>query len=156
MKILSVEVLDQQASTSLRRGARLARREEAEYFRKADPAQLLQQDISQIRMSANRQSSEPVESPLPPVASQLVGKYEKHDEIALLLFAREKRGPVLVQFAGEPSKAGEGRLRQAAKARNFTVRFFRLTGGWAILEVHPPVDPEEFDGNFLKRLGVQL
>jgi hypothetical protein len=156
MGILSVEVLDQHAVTDLRRAARLARQEMHKYLRMADPILLLQQDISHFQARATLlENSVGAESPLPPVASHLVGKYEENADIALLLFAREKGRPVLVEFSGEPSKAGEGRLRQAAKSRNLKLRFFRLTGRWAIVEVHPSLDPAELDADFLKSVGVQ-
>lgn len=139
MKILSVEVIDQQASTNLQRGARLARREEDKYLRTADSIKLLHEDISNFRVrAALPENSAGAESPLPPVASHLVGKYEENADIALVFFAREEGRPVLVEFSGQPSKAGEGRLRHAAKRRNLKLRFFRLTGGWAIIEAQPP------------------
>lgn len=156
MKILSVEILDHEASARLRRDARRTGRAYTKYMVTHSLVTVLNSEISEIRATINPvHNFGSMASPLPSVTSHLVGKYEDHDDVALLFFAREQCRPVLVQFSCEPSKAGVGRLRQAAKSRKFTLRFFRLEGRWVIVEVHSPVNPAEFDANFLKGIGAQ-
>jgi hypothetical protein len=105
--------------------------------RSCDPVTLLHLDISACRAQINIfQDTAWGEPQFPPVANELIGYNEENDDIALLRFAREKGNPVLVEFSGELSKAGERRLRQAAQWRNFKLRLFRLIDGWAIIEVH--------------------
>jgi hypothetical protein len=129
MNLVGVEVLDEGASKRLRRDARHARRKRRRYLLRANPVELLWRGISEFQSRSDFQNMEAPESPLPPVADHLVGRFEKHTDIALLFFAREKACPVLVQFSAGPSKAAEARLRQAAKSRSLKLRFFRLIEG---------------------------
>jgi hypothetical protein len=110
---------------------------------------------SEFQSRSDFQNMEAPESPLPPVANHLVGRFEKHTDIPLLFFAREKACPVLVQFSAGPSKAAEARLRQAAKSRSLKLRFSRLIDRLAIVEVSPPLSSEELDSNVLRSLGVR-
>ena len=160
MKVVSVEVLSEEAATNLRRQARRQRREERERamgMTRRDVINLFDIGLSAFRAHVALFKNTPaVESPLPPVAEEDVGKYEKPETIALLHFARTNGWrPMLVEFDCKPSKAFEDRLRQAAKIRNFKLHFFRLTGGWVALEVHPKEIPGGLDENFLKSLGVK-
>jgi hypothetical protein len=156
MKILSVEVLDDEAVTRLRREARRERRERHNYLMSYDPSTLLQMDISEFGSQINIfQDTKSVEAQFPVVANTLIRNYAENDDGALVLFAGEKGKPVLVEFFGEPSKTGVERLRQAAKTLNLEFSFFRLTGGWAIVEARPRQTPEEFNADIMKDLGIR-
>lgn len=157
MKVRSVEVLDVGALAILRRDARRKRREDSKLAGKKTIIEALYQDLSSLSVPADlRQDNSAMESPLPPVAEDQVGKYEEPDAVALLLFARASGGkPVLVEFDVEPSKAYEERLRQAAKVRSFTLHFYRLTDRWAAVEVHPKETPDASDASVLRSLGVR-
>jgi hypothetical protein len=156
MKILSVEVLDDEAVTRLRREARRERRECDNYLMSCDPSTLLQQGISAFRSQINIfQGSKSVEPQFQPVADPRIRNTAEYDDDALLRFAQEKGKPVLVEFSWQPSKAFEEKLRQAAKTLNLKLSLFRLTGGWAIVEVHPRHTLQKYDANILKGLGVR-
>jgi hypothetical protein len=118
-----------------------------------NPVALLIANISEFRARIKLlQDPASAEPQFPPEVNNLIVKY---DDSTLLCFAREKENPALVEFWGELSKAGEGRLRQAAKSLNLKLRIFRLIGGWTILEVHPKQPLQKYYANVLKHLGVR-
>jgi hypothetical protein len=160
MKVMSVEVLEVGALARLRRDARRERREKrkrAYNMTWGDATGLYLQTLSSFDWGAALpQESTTVESPLPQLAKDQVGRYEEPDAIALLSFARASGGkPVLVGFDCKPSKAYEARLRQAAKVRNLTLHFYRVIDRSAAVEVHPKETPDESDATILGSLGVQ-
>jgi len=160
MKVMSVEVLNMGALARLRRDARRERREErrrAYNLTWGEATELFLQELSSFDWSAARpQGSTTIESPLPQVAKDQVGKYEEPEAIGLLAFARATGGkPVLVEFDTRPSKACEERLRSAAKSRKLRLHFFRLTYQWAGIEVHLKDIQDESDASVLKNLGVR-
>ena len=156
MKTISVEVVDLEVSTRLRREARRTRRERRIHLSSCDVIELWHSDLSAFRARINPlQHTASAEPQLPPVANDLIGNDEGDDDIVLLRFARENGKPVLVEFSWEPSKAGEGSLRQSAKSLNLKLRFFRLMDRWAIVEVHPNETLKKYDANILKGLGVR-
>lgn len=160
MKVISVEVLDAGALARWRRDARRERREarkRASNTTWGDAIELYLQSLSLFDWGvALPQENTTVESPLPPVAKDQVGKYEEPEAIALLAFARATGGkPLLVEFENEPSKAYVERLRQAAKVRKLTLHFFRLLDELVAVEVHPNESPDESDASILGSLGVR-
>jgi hypothetical protein len=160
MRVLSVEVLNEGALTIFRREARRKRREDRqriENMTNLNVIEILRSDISSfIVRSALLENKPERESPLPLVTKDEVGEYEEPDGVALLQFAEASQWkPVLVEFSREPSKAFENTLRQSAKARNFLLHFYRLTGRWAAVKVHPKTNPQDSGANLLPRLGIE-
>ncbi|MFZ0739562.1 MAG: hypothetical protein WBL70_17115 [Candidatus Acidiferrales bacterium] len=119
--------------------------------------EICHQDISAFKVhAALSRYGATIESPLPPANDQ-VDKYEEPEAINLLFFARANEGkPILVEFSTEPSKSYEHRLRQAAKARYFTLHFFRSIDRWAAIKVHGKGTPDESDERILKSMNVRL
>jgi hypothetical protein len=128
----------------------------AEKMTMHDVMNLFSADLSTLQVRASLENDAPVASPLPPIPKDEVDKYIEPEIIGLLFFARAGGWkPLLVEFSQKPSKAFEDRFRQAAKSRNIVLHFYRLDGGWIILEARPKETPEQADANLLKRLGVR-
>lgn len=156
-EIKSVEIVSEEAAISLRLHARRQRREERERLDKmtmGDVVNLFYQDLSEMAArTALHQDSQTAELELPQMGNDDVETYQNPEALLMLAKANEGKA-LLIEFISQPSKACENDLRWLAKGMHFRLRFFRLLGGWVILEVPRKETPEQSDKKFLKNLGI--
>jgi hypothetical protein len=133
--ISSLEVINDRQLSQLRRHSRAERRQSCERLL-ADPLELLQSDLSQLRSRPPLCDREG-ESALPPPPPRAVRRHENPIAVALILRALDVAAPLLVCFRSSPSRAFEARLRQSAKVRGYHLDFFLVIDCYAALDLQP-------------------
>src|ERR1039458_3541177 len=125
-----LELLCEHQMKDLCRLARAERRSEHEHYARMIPLEAFESDLSQFR------SAHPEDDPAPaPELYRISGK-NLEGVHKLVAFLRRHARPALVKFNTGPSKAGESRIRWAAKQVGYALRFYRLVGEYAVLQIY--------------------